>query len=391
MNVIDNILLEWSYRCHDGIVDLNDPKKLSILQEMVNELELEEAMLSLNSIKKRPEQFTTIFYNEDPFKIGDKGEDDFIADYIVVGDETFYAKDKDEKSNLIGALRNAQNARNIKIIGQLNNQETSLNISSIYKSSNLGGQVGGGAGVSNEKELVDAVNNAIDQNGGPINVKFVDNDEKEILIPGVTQAKGMGTTGSKQGLKGDVTLVTKSNGEQNISVKKDGPYWWSSERKNFAELLNKFIESGKAGKIPNLILKQNPLQPKVLDMMDPKDNRRYGRIFILNYPGIDDNLEKITFGPDKAKIVQRSFSSTDYDLDKGVLTIKTTRNMNDVSDLKDTDKPIIMLARHENQSHGIDFRTIPYKQAKLKPEKGGKTLVLDYNTTPSIQSNNGTI
>jgi len=55
MEVIDKILLEWSYRCHDGIVDLNDPIKLSILQEMVNELELEEAMLSLNTIKKRPE------------------------------------------------------------------------------------------------------------------------------------------------------------------------------------------------------------------------------------------------------------------------------------------------------------------------------------------------
>ena len=100
MNVIDKILLEWSYKCHDGIVDLNDPKKLIILQEMINELELEEAMLSLNSIKKRPDQFTTIFYNEDPFRIRDQGEAQFTAEYIVVGDETFYAKNKDEKSNL---------------------------------------------------------------------------------------------------------------------------------------------------------------------------------------------------------------------------------------------------------------------------------------------------
>jgi hypothetical protein len=385
MNVIDKILLEWSYRCHDGIVDMNDPKKLAILQEMVNEIELEEAMLSLNSIQKRPDQFTTIFYNEDPFKIGKAGNDDFIADYIVVGDETFYAKDKNEKSNLVGALRNVQNSRNVRIVGQLNGQETTLSISSIYKSANLGGQTGGGAGVSNEKELVDAINSAITQNNGDaIDVKFVDENDKETLISDVTQAKGMGTTGSKQGLKGDVTLVTK-NGEQNLSVKKDGPYWWSSERKNFAELLNKFIESGKAGKIPNLILQPNPIQPKILDMMDPSDKRRYGRIYILNYPGIDTNLEKITFGLDQAKIVQRSFSSTDYSLENGVLTVKTTRNMNDVSDLKDDDKPVIMLARHENQSHGIDFRTIPYKQANFKPTRDGKVLVLDYKNTPSIQ------
>ena len=35
MTVIDKILNEWSFRCHDGIVDLNDPIKLSILNEIL--------------------------------------------------------------------------------------------------------------------------------------------------------------------------------------------------------------------------------------------------------------------------------------------------------------------------------------------------------------------
>lgn len=35
MNVIDNILLEWSYRCPDGIVDMNDPNKVKILFEIL--------------------------------------------------------------------------------------------------------------------------------------------------------------------------------------------------------------------------------------------------------------------------------------------------------------------------------------------------------------------
>lgn len=384
MNVIDKILLEWSYRCHDGIVDVNDSSKLSILQEIISEYELEEAMLSLNSIKKRPDQFANIFYSQEPFKLGSKGEDDFVADYVVIGDETFPADKPEEKSNLIGAFRNANNARNIRIVGQLNGQETAVNISAIYKSSNLGGQSSGGAGVSNEKELVNAINNAIEENGAPVNVKFIDEKNKEIFIPKVTKASGIGTTGSKIGLKGDVALTTE-DGEQNISVKKDGPYWWSSERKNFNDLLNKFIQGGQKGEIPKLQIKPNPLQPKVLDMVDPEDERRYGRVFILNYPGIEENLENITFGPDKAKIVQRSFSSTDYSLEDGTLTIKTTRNMNDKSDLEPDDMPIISLARHENQKYGIDFRTIPLKQAKLEPTRGGKTLVLDYEKTPALQ------
>jgi uncharacterized protein (UPF0216 family) len=46
MIVTDEILNEWSFRCHDGIVDLNDPKKLRILKEILDEngitLEAEE-------------------------------------------------------------------------------------------------------------------------------------------------------------------------------------------------------------------------------------------------------------------------------------------------------------------------------------------------------------
>jgi hypothetical protein len=43
MIVTDEILNEWSFRCHDGIVDLNDPKKLRILKEI-----LDESGISLN-------------------------------------------------------------------------------------------------------------------------------------------------------------------------------------------------------------------------------------------------------------------------------------------------------------------------------------------------------
>jgi len=37
MKVIDEILNEWSFRCHDGIVDLNNPEKVKILFEILKE------------------------------------------------------------------------------------------------------------------------------------------------------------------------------------------------------------------------------------------------------------------------------------------------------------------------------------------------------------------
>jgi len=41
MIVTDEILNEWSFRCHDGIVDLNDPKKLRILKEILDEYNID--------------------------------------------------------------------------------------------------------------------------------------------------------------------------------------------------------------------------------------------------------------------------------------------------------------------------------------------------------------
>jgi len=51
MNVIDKILEEWSFRCHDGIVDLNDPIKLSILNEIIG-FDLDEAKSGMEKWKK---------------------------------------------------------------------------------------------------------------------------------------------------------------------------------------------------------------------------------------------------------------------------------------------------------------------------------------------------
>ena len=41
MDVIDQILSDWSYRCSDGIVDLNNLEKVSVLHEILNEYDLQ--------------------------------------------------------------------------------------------------------------------------------------------------------------------------------------------------------------------------------------------------------------------------------------------------------------------------------------------------------------
>jgi hypothetical protein len=48
MKVIDQILLEWAYRCPDGIVDINNPKKKAILDEILKEFNIDE--IDLNEV-----------------------------------------------------------------------------------------------------------------------------------------------------------------------------------------------------------------------------------------------------------------------------------------------------------------------------------------------------
>ena len=79
MKIIDIILNEWSFRCHDGIVDLNDPIKLSILNEIIG-FDLDEAKSGMEKWKKYfadSEVETTVkkdtpIFDENGKKTGDK-------------------------------------------------------------------------------------------------------------------------------------------------------------------------------------------------------------------------------------------------------------------------------------------------------------------------------
>lgn len=54
MKVIDNILIEWAYRCPDGIVDMNNPEKVKILFEILKPMlkeDIDDDILNIISSK----------------------------------------------------------------------------------------------------------------------------------------------------------------------------------------------------------------------------------------------------------------------------------------------------------------------------------------------------
>jgi len=160
MNVIDNILLEWSYRCPDGIVDLNDPNKAKILFEILKPLlkeDIDDDILNvLTNIDDTETKDKVLKYLQNINKKEDKVEDkieeniiqkleaknltDSLADLVVL-----YAN----KSNDLRALSNYLNNPTVTHSDLLSNDNLSslfepIKLSDTFKNKiiNLSGAVG---------------------------------------------------------------------------------------------------------------------------------------------------------------------------------------------------------------------------------------------------------
>jgi len=86
MITLDKILLEWSYRCYDGVVNINDPKKVNILNEILNELGIDDAE-EITEVNLSPTQLEKPFSKQSEFngQYQDRGEK--FLEKILQGEE----------------------------------------------------------------------------------------------------------------------------------------------------------------------------------------------------------------------------------------------------------------------------------------------------------------
>jgi hypothetical protein len=129
MTVTDKILLEWSYRCHDGIVDLNDPIKVSVLEEILKEQGLNEKTARfISNLKNKqsttepqPEPVNTTF-TESPEEFTK-----FVLDKYAVQGQTINGLD-----SLYNAILKSPNKENLfKLIQTSGNKRLTAGKSSI--------------------------------------------------------------------------------------------------------------------------------------------------------------------------------------------------------------------------------------------------------------------
>jgi hypothetical protein len=140
MNIIEYILQEWSYRCHDGLVDVRNPDKVTVLEEILKELRLENNVINqiLSELDKDNYDITSItnnIQNNTPFNLPDGTSKplSFISKEV---EELFLSNDskkifkseyyfKDDQDNLY-SLEDIANTKNTTTPNTQNNPKDKI-------------------------------------------------------------------------------------------------------------------------------------------------------------------------------------------------------------------------------------------------------------------------
>ncbi len=385
MNIFEQFLNSISYKFPKGYPDMNNEQDVFLLESLVSEVLGED--IKLDEAKKPYENLSNTAKEtaEEIMKLLNLTKDNIKSsskDRIIVLSDI-------SRSDVFKALEKLGYKKDINIPGSSAGGYVAPNGTQIITKSESLTKVGG-AGIENENIFVDNINRCID---------ISDNDEITVIITGgsktltykrVTKAKNIGKEGESKGWKGDALLTTTS-GTKSISIKKDGPFRWESAMGRYRDLYDTFMEKAYNKKIPNLELTPDPENPKVLQMMNSKTKTPYGRIYITEVPGLNDQLEDLVFGKDKAIVIQKTFTDNDFifDRDKDVLTINVTKIITSVDEIEEEDKPVIEFERNASKAtqtsgyrgRGIILRISP--QGRMKSGGRANNLTLTYSQAVS--------
>ena len=192
MVTIDSILLEWSYRCNDGVVDLNNPEKKAILEQVLSELGIEDAQ-EITEVSLSPTQLEKPFPPRSEFSSQYKDRGEKFLDKIInnedftLNDGSTIKLDSDASSEAIKLLQNKDYkalGKGVKLLVDTNGKEYSL--AQFKKTDEFGSGKGSGAGVANTalQESTQCLANAIAYRvkNSPINKEDLNDENIESAL-----------------------------------------------------------------------------------------------------------------------------------------------------------------------------------------------------------------
>ena len=382
MNVFDKFFQRYSYKFPKGYPDMNDPNDVLLLESLLEKLgvNLKEVRHPFNYLSPKAQE------------VGKE-----IIDKLNIPEEDIKGANKNKiiiltdipRQEIFSSLEKLGYKRDPNISGSTPGGFVAPNGTPIiHKFKSLG------TGIKNENIFADTINNIIEQSTeGFIDIEIIANN-KTLSYKKVNKAISIGKEGEKKQWKGDVLLKTEE-GDKSISLKQDGKFRWEGAITRYENLYRNFLSKAENNEIPNLELKPDPENPKVLQMWNPNNNKPYGRIFIKDLPEFNDPeyLKSISFGKDNAVIVQRTFSNKDfsYNENNNQLKISATKIITSIDDFTPEDFPVLEFERNASKAtkltgalgRGIILRISPQTQMLRAGEKANN-LVLSYDDIKDI-------
>ena len=365
---IDNILLEWSYRCKDGIVDVENQEKVLILKEILQEngFTLLESMAVNESANDIKQQLIDAGYDENDIVIKSSKQ----IRLLTKGNERKTTMDK-----LLQDLPDSKfdiNFKGSSLGAIIANDGTAIIVKPREK------QGGGSAGLDNEQALIDGINEYASTDS-PIKIVFVGTN-KSITFDNITLAQGVGAN-TAGGKKSDVALYSNSDVVGNLSLKKANASMWESADRRYKELMNKLSDKLINNPFPNVGLRKTEKE-NIYRLYNPETGNDLSGIIITNLP--DNDNESIVFGTDepKVQVIKHTFQPSDFSFDNNTLTIKSGTIFTDLEDIEGTEYEPILVVRHDvTRTATKGLRPIVYNKnyGYKDGEVKGSQVNLDYN------------
>lgn len=355
MNIIEKVLLEWSYRCEKGYPDLNSYKDLAIF----------ESLYGFNLVKELKREFT--YLSKEAQEEAKK-----VAEYLDIPLENIKAHNKntiillsDEKrAELFEKLEELGYERDVNIPGSsTGGVKSSKGINIIIKP--LSGQAEKSAGKQNELGFINLINKHIQLANQPITVTLESTNNKTLTYQNVNECFDESRADATVFYKADCSFKDKSSKVlADISLKKrNAPRWESSKTRTIGGInpFETFIEKALDDKFDEV--KLLPLEQKdKYKLYNPKTEKILSKVVLKDIP--ENTLDDIVFGTQdegrpKTIVVKETFEGgfKNYKFENNVLTIKCHLIYTDVDDIVGTDdEPVYAFSNHVGQRYGIEFR-----------------------------------
>lgn len=351
MDLIDRVLLEWSYKTKKGYPDINNQ----------DDVKLFESLFGFNLQNEAKKPFETL--SPEAQKVGREISQQLnipIENVLSHTRNTIVVLTDENRGKVLDSLIEVGFERDFNVPGSsTGGVRNEQGIAVIVKP--LGKQGDNSAGKKSETGFNNLIKTHVQLNEGPIKV-VIKGSGKTLTYNNVADSIDASKVDATKFFKADSQFVG-SKGEliANISLKKRNAVRWESSKRRpigGVDVFKSFVEKVQQDKFENVKFLPLPQNGKN-KLFNPLTDKVLSKVVVTNTP--TDVLDAIVFGSDDPKtvVVKETFEGyTDFQFKDGTLTINCYRLYIDIKDIEGTDdEPVFAFSNHIGQAYGIEFRS----------------------------------